>query len=85
MGDSQIFNNQYGTGTDNSEWMPAVRSISGNWCISVLPAEAIQFVRLGLMDLMLRSLQTKQKGTLSKFKEGKEKEKEGRTQIILYN
>ena len=55
----KIFNNQYGTGTNNSVWMTTVMSISGNWCISALPGEAVQFVRLELMDLILRSFQTK--------------------------
>lgn len=81
----KIFNNQYGTETDNSVWMPTAMSISGNWCISALPGEAVQLVRLGLMDLILRSFHIKQNEILEKLEEEKKKAKEGRTEIILHD
>lgn len=81
----KIFNNQYGTGTDSSLRMPSAMSISGNWCISALPGEAAQFVRLGLMDLILRSFQTKQNEILARLEGEKKKPKQGRTEIILHD
>lgn len=58
----KIFN-WYDTGTHNSEWISTVRSVSGSWPTPALPGEAAQFVRLGLIESILRSLQTKQNGT----------------------
>lgn len=49
MDDSQNLWQLVCRGTDNSEWMPAVMSITENWHIPALPAEAMQFFRLGLM------------------------------------
>lgn len=63
--------------------MPTVMSISEKWCISALPGEAVRSVRLGLMDLVLRSFQTKPNEILERPEEEKKKAKEGRTEMTL--
>lgn len=60
-------------------------STSGNWHMPTLSGDSAQFVKLGLMESILRSLQTKQNETLERLKDRRKKAKKGRTEIILHN